>query len=129
MTEKVKEIDPLRNAALSGSEAYHAKSSQSKVFDVKVKVKKIIDEMPIFSKPVATKLAERMVDKVNQSISSSIWGKIKQQDAMTLGDMIKYCKEQKHDKLFGVLVFICTYLLTLENVTVLPELSQTQRRQ
>ena len=36
-------------------------------------------------------------------------GKVKQKDTMTLGEMVKFCKEQKHGKLFGALVSIVIY--------------------
>ena len=75
MTEKVKEIGPLRNAALAGAGAYNSKSNLNAKVDVASKVKKLIDTMPILSKPVASKLAEKMTDKVHQSISISIWGR------------------------------------------------------
>ena len=110
MTGKVAEIDPLRNAALAGSEAYRNKSALNAQFDVAVKVEKLIDSMPILANPVATKLAEKIVDKVNHAVPSSVWAKIDQQEkALGIDDMIKLCKEQKHDKLFDAVVFIDTY--------------------
>ena len=110
MTEKVAEIDPLRNAALAGSEAYHNKSALNAQFDAAVKVRKLLDSMPILTKPVAVKLAEKIVDRVNHAVSSSVWAKIDQQEKdLSIEDMVKFCKEQKHDKLFGAVVFIDTY--------------------
>ena len=104
--DRVKEIDPLRNATLAGSETYHAKSAKNAFFDVATKVRKVIDTMPILTIPVAVKLAGRITDKVNQTVASSIWGKIKTQDAMGMDAMIKFCKDQKHDKLFDNLAHI-----------------------
>ena len=73
------------------------------------KAKQVIDTMPILTKPVADKLDEKITDKAHQSIESSVWGKIKTQDDMGIDDAIKFCKEQKQDKLFGGLVLIISY--------------------
>ena len=69
-------------------------------------MKKIIDTMPILTLAVADKLAQKVTDKVNQTVAGSIWGKIKAQDDMGIDGMIKFCNEQKRDKLFGNLVLI-----------------------
>ena len=109
MNDKVEEIDPLRNAALAGSEAYRCKSNQNASYGVAAKVKKVVDTMPILTRPVADKLAEKITDKAHQSVASSVWGKIKTKDNMGIDDMIKFCKEQKYDKLFDGLVLIISY--------------------
>ena len=119
----------MRNAALTGADAYRCKSNLNAKFDVASKVKKIIDIMPILTKPVASKIVEKMTDKVHQSISSSIWWKIKQQDTMTLDEMIKFRREQKHDELFGALASIVIYRLTIGNLTALPKLQKMPHRQ
>ena len=102
-------MESLRNASLAGAENYHSRSSKNAAFDVSTKVKSLIDTTPILSKPVASKLAGKITDKVNQTIAASIWGKIKTQQDMDVDGMIKYCKIQKHDKLFGNLVLIASH--------------------
>ena len=58
--EKVTELDQLRNASLSGSETYRAKSTISAQFDINSEVKKVGDSMHVLTNEVAEKLAGRV---------------------------------------------------------------------
>ena len=50
--------------------------------------------------PVIEKLASRQVDLAHTATTTSIYGKIKTLDKMSIGDTIKYAKGQKKDGLY-----------------------------
>ena len=51
--------------------------------------------MPILTKLIAEKLAERAQDKVHNAISTSIWGKVTSQGDLKPEEMTTFAKTQK----------------------------------
>ena len=100
-SEKITELEQLRNAALAGSESYAAKSTDNKRYDIAVQVKAVIDSMPILTQYTAVKLAGRVQDKVQNAILTSIWGKIAAQGELKIDEMIAYAKAQKKDTYYN----------------------------
>ena len=96
-SEKITELDQLRNAALTGSEAYSAKAKVNERYDILNQVKAVTDSMPVLAKLTAVKLAERVQDKVRTAIMTSIWGKITSHGDLETEGMIAYTKTQKKD--------------------------------
>lgn len=105
------ELEQLRNAALSGSETYHAKSAIAAQFCINTEVKKIIDSMPVMTTKIAEKLAQRVLEKVRQASSVSIWGKIQSQEHQSTAEMIEYAKTQKKDSFYDPVAPIFTISL------------------
>ena len=58
--------------------------------------------MPILTKLTASKLAERVKDKVRNAIMTSIWGEIVSQGELTTHDMITYAKKKKKDAYYNL---------------------------
>ena len=75
----MKGLDALRNAALSGSDAYTAKNKLNERYNLLNQVEDVTDSIPIPTNLTATKLAERVKDRVRSAVMTSIWGKISAQ--------------------------------------------------
>ena len=103
--DKATELEVLRNAALSGSDTYTAKRKLNERYNLLVQVKAVADSMPILTKLTASKLAERVRDRVRSAIMTSIWGKIAAQGELTTDQMIAYVKTQKKDSNYKSIVF------------------------
>ena len=100
-SEKITEIEQLRNSALAGSESYAAKSTANKRYDIAAQVKAVIDSMPILTQFTAVKLAGRVQDKVQNAILTSIWGKIAAQGELKIEEMTAYAKANKKDTYYN----------------------------
>ena len=75
MSDKDIAVDQIRSDAISHSETYKAKKNTDAEFNLKPLVEGIVHSMPVLTKPVAKKLAQKVTDKVSQACTSSIWGK------------------------------------------------------
>ena len=92
----------MRNSAIGEAESYYNKGEAKKEFDTIALVKKITDNMPIFNKYVAARLAQKHVDNAHQVIASSIMGKaLGIEKANTSDEYIKFAKTQKKDSLYA----------------------------
>ena len=104
LSDKVTELDQLRNAALTGSETYTAKSLSAARYNLGLQVKAVSDSMPILTHLTAPKLAERVKEKVRIAVTSSIWGKVSTLgpvEEQTIESMIAYAKAQKKDSYYN----------------------------
>ena len=65
-------------------------------------VKTINDQMPIFNKHVAARLAQKHIDNANQAMATSIMGKaVGMEKVNTADEHIKFDKSQKKDSLYA----------------------------
>ena len=102
MNEQLFYADKLRNAALSMAEQYDLKSTSTPSFNVQPMTKAAADSMPLFSKEVAEKLADKQIEISKAITLSSINGKIKAQDKLKVDAEIKFAKGKKKDSYYGI---------------------------
>ena len=60
---------------------------------------------------IAERLATKQLDLKNQSVGTSIFGKIKSMDPMSIGDTLKFVKTQKKDTLYELRIHTKAFLL------------------
>ena len=102
MEGEVTELDRLRNAALAGCGTHTAKSSRNERSKLVVQVQDVTDTMPVLTKLISSKLAERVKERVRNAVMSSICGKIAHQGDLATDDMIAYAKTQKMDAYYNL---------------------------
>ena len=92
----------MRNSAIGKAEAYHNKGKDNMEFDTIGLVKTTTDQMPIFNKHVAARLAQKHIDNANQAMASSImWKAVGVEKVNTADEHIKFPKSQKKDSLYA----------------------------
>ena len=90
----------MRNSAIGEAESYQ-KGRYNREFNIFDLVKTIDDEMPIFNKYVAARLAQKQIDADNQPMANSLMGKAVGIDKVNTADEhIEFAKSQKKDSLY-----------------------------
>lgn len=98
------EEDRIRNATITSASRYNGKSAHQAQYGLYCLVKDVAGKMPLFTMPVAQKLAQTQLDVSHKATHGSIYGEISSQGDMDLEKRIRYARGRKKDALYNRLL-------------------------
>ena len=97
-SEKVRDLGQHRSTSLEQAQTYRAESLRGAKFELEEQTKRAIDSMPLFTKPVASKMASRAMEMMRYACLNSIKGEIEGIEGMGSEEMITFAETQKETR-------------------------------